>query len=240
MPSFSAKRRWTIKQGKEASVFLVEGPQGLLAAKVYADMKVRTFRNDRIYREARFIPDARIKKAIDQRSITGLDAHHALWIASEYGYMYKFHRAGIKVPKPLAHAGRVILMEYFGDKEQAAARLSDEYLSEEQAASAFAQSVAILKRMYQMGKIHSDFSTFNLLWWQDQVIAIDFPQVVEATENPMALTLLRHDCETLCKSFRRFHIEYDPQVLYEEVLASSAISYEGYHVPEMPPSEVTI
>ncbi len=206
-----------LKTGKEATVFLVEGPSGLLAAKIYADMMVRGFKNDRIYRERRFIGDARIKKAIDQRSRTGVDAHQALWIGEEFATLNRFYKAGLPVPKPIAQEGRVILMEYIGDEVSPALRLSDERLNADDAASAFRQSVDIMVEMVKLGRVHSDYSTFNLLWWKGEVVAIDFPQAVEIKDNPSAWMLLRRDCQTLCKSFERFKIVADAEELFDVV-----------------------
>ena len=57
-----------IKTGKEASVFLGRNSKGLVAVKMYTDIRVRSFKNDAAYRQGRFISDARLKKAIDHRS----------------------------------------------------------------------------------------------------------------------------------------------------------------------------
>ena len=48
-----------VKSGKEATVYLVRGERGLMAAKAYADLRVRAFRNDGVYRGGRWIGDAR-------------------------------------------------------------------------------------------------------------------------------------------------------------------------------------
>src|SRR5687767_217126 len=57
-----------IKTGKEASVFLGKNSDGLVAVKVYTDLRVRSFKRDASYREGRFIGDSRIEKAIRQGS----------------------------------------------------------------------------------------------------------------------------------------------------------------------------
>src|SRR5512134_2115788 len=51
-----------IKTGKEASVFLGRNSDGLVAVKVYTDLRVRSFRHDESYRAGRFIGDSRIEK----------------------------------------------------------------------------------------------------------------------------------------------------------------------------------
>jgi RIO kinase 1 len=210
-----------LKSGKEATVYLARGPQGLVAAKLYRDAAVRSFKNDQLYRDGRFIGDARIKKAIEQRSKTGMSAQQALWIMHEYLQLWALHDAGIPAPKPLvgpgaddcAKAGRVVLMEFIGDDEGAAPRLSDVRLSPPEAENAFKQSVTLLTQLLELGKIHGDFSAYNLLWWQGRVIVIDVPQTVEVAENPNAAALLERDVVSLCRSLKS--VQADPR----EVLA---------------------
>ena len=214
-----------LKSGKEATVYLARGPQGLAAAKVYADAAVRSFKNDHIYRDGRFIGDARIKKAIDQRSQTGMSAQQALWIMHEYLQLWALHTTPVcpspnpssvpartTAPKP----GRVVLMAFIGNDEGAAPRLADVRLSPDEAAAAFEQSVVLLVRMLQLGKIHGDFSAYNLLWWEGKVIIIDVPQMVEVEENRSAGELLERDVTSLCRSVKG--VRADPHSVLERVL----------------------
>ena len=199
-----------LKSGKEATVYLARGPQGLMAAKLYRDAAVRSFKNDGRYREGRFISDARVRKAIEQRSKTGVSAQQALWVMHEYTQLWALYEAGIPVPKPLvgpgaddcARAGRVVLMDFIGNDEGAAPRLADLRLSPDEAADAFAQSVELLGALLRLGKVHGDFSAYNLLWWQGRVIIIDVPQMVEVRENPSAAELLQRDVTSLCRSLK--------------------------------------
>ncbi len=214
-----------LKSGKEATVYLTRGPSGLGAAKLYRDAAVRSFKNDSIYRDGRFVGDARVKKAIDQRSKTGVSAQQSLWVMHEYMQLWTLLEAGLPVPKPLvgpgaddcAKAGRVVLMEFIGDEDAAAPRLSDVRLSPEEARDAFAQSVALLKALLRLGKIHGDYSAYNLLWWQGKVIIIDVPQMVDVAENRHARDLLARDVLSLCTSFRR-SVDVNPDVLLREVI----------------------
>jgi len=213
-----------LKSGKEATVYLARGPQGLAAAKVYRDAAVRSFKNDHIYRDGRFLGDARIKKAIEQHSKTGVSTQQALWIMHEYLQLWALFEAGLPVPKPLvgpgaddcAWAGRVVLMEFIGDDEGAAPRLSDVRLSPADAEDAFEQSVELLIRLLRLGKIHGDFSAYNLLWWEGRVIIIDVPQTVEVEENRSAGELLERDVVSLCRSLKG--VRPDPRVVLQRVL----------------------
>ena len=214
-----------LKSGKEATVYLAEGPQGLLAAKLYSDMAVRSFKNDQVYRDGRFIGDAKIEKAIAQRSRTGLNVQQALWILHEYIQLWELYEAGIPVPKPAvgpglnecAKAGRVVLMEFIGDETGVAApRLADIRLEPDEAEDAFEQSLDIMVNLLKLGKIHGDYSAYNLLWWEGRVIVIDVPQMVNIAENKHAPELLGQDVTSLCQSFRRT-IDADPQIVLRRV-----------------------
>ncbi|MEX2541482.1 MAG: RIO1 family regulatory kinase/ATPase [Trueperaceae bacterium] len=219
-----------VKGGKEATVYLVSGPEGLMAAKVYADLRVRAFRNDGVYRNGRWIGDPRIEKAISQRSAQGLAAQQDLWVLHEYVQLWELHDAGLPVPKPmigpdkvdLADAGRVVLMEYVGDDSGPAPRLSDVRLEAAEARAAFAQSVEIAASLNALGKVHGDLSTYNLLWWQEKVVVIDFPQMVDLTENPDALKLLERDVVNLCRTFRSLGIDADARHTLDTVRREGA------------------
>ena len=214
-----------LKSGKEATVYLAEGPQGLLAAKVYSDMAVRSFKNDQVYRDGRFIGDDRLEKAIQQRSRTGLNVQQALWILHEYIQLWELYEAGVPVPKPAvgpglnecAKAGRVVLMNFIGDDAGVAApRLSDVRLTPAEGEAAFAQSLDIMVALLKLGKVHGDYSAYNLLWWEGRVIVIDVPQMVNIAENKHAPELLEQDVESLCQSLRR-SVDADPQIVLLEV-----------------------
>lgn len=217
---------WQLRSGKEATLYVVRASakttssirphppasfsqQGavvvedfpLLAAKLYVDSRVRSFKNDALYRQGRYISDKRVEKAIDQRSQFGVSAQNILWVEEEYRQLHALHKAGIAVPKPVAHAGNVILMEFIGDDEGPAPRLSEAGLSKEEAQHALEQAIYNLGLMLAHGKVHGDYSTFNLLWWDGRAVVIDFPQVVEWDKNPRAKEILERDVNGLCRTF---------------------------------------
>ncbi len=199
---------WQLKSGKEATVYVCEGQTGLVAAKLYVDSRVRGFKDDALYREGRNIGDKRLQKAIDQRSETGISAQNFLWVQEEFQQLHALHNAGVRVPKPLAHEGSVILMEFIGDENEVAQRVADARLSREQAEIAFNQALEQYGRILSTGRVHGDFSTFNLLWWQGECVVIDFPQVV-SIKQPAAKPILERDIQGLCRTFSTFGIKKD-------------------------------
>ena len=193
-----------IKTGKEASVYLGRNSTGLVAVKMYTDLRVRSFKRDASYREGRYIGDARIQKAIEQGSQAGLNAHQILWVQEEFRQMQYLAEHGVKVPKAIAVNGIALVMEFIGDENgNPAPRISDLKMEKTEAEEALRQSVRNLKLIVQSGRVHGDYSTFNILWHNGQAVVIDFPQVLEFKHNPNAEAFLERDVRSLCKSFMK-------------------------------------
>ena len=209
-----------IKTGKEASVFLGKNRNGLVAVKVYTDLRVRSFKRDQAYRQGRFIGDSRIEKAIEQGSEKGLEAHQILWVQEEFRQMKHLHEHGVRVPRAIAVSGITLVMEFIGDEDgQPAPRISDLKMEKEEAEAAFHQSVQNLKRIVASGRVHGDYSAFNILWHNEQAVVIDFPQVMELKHNPNAAAFLERDVRSLCKSFLKQGIRADASKVLREVRA---------------------
>jgi len=199
-----------IKTGKEASVYLGKNSEGFVAVKIYTDLRVRSFKRDASYREGRFIGDSRIEKAIQQGSETGLNAHQILWVQEEFRQMKHLYEHGVNVPKAIAINGISLIMEFIGDEDgNPAPRLSDLKLEKDEADEAFRQSVQNLKRIVKSGRVHGDYSTFNILWHNEKAVVIDFPQVMEFKHNPNANAFLERDVRSLCKSFAKQGVKAD-------------------------------
>lgn len=207
-----------IKTGKEASVYLGKNSGGLVAVKVYTDLRVRAFRHDESYREGRFIGDSRIERAIEQGSEKGLDAHQILWVQEEFRQMKQLHQHGVSVPKAIAVNGISIIMEFIGDENGVPApRISDLKLDRDEAEEAFRQSVENLKLIVRSGRVHGDYSTFNILWHKETAVVIDFPQVMEWKHNRNAKAFLERDVQSLCRSFRKHGIHAEEARIFKEV-----------------------
>lgn len=209
-----------IKTGKEASVFLGKNSEGFVAVKMYTDLRVRSFKRDAAYREGRFIGDARIEKAVKQGSEAGLDAHQILWVQEEFRQMKHLYEHGVNVPKAIAVNGISLIMEFIGDENgNPAPRISDLKMEKDEAEEAFRQSVQNLKRIVESGRVHGDYSTFNILWHNEKAVVIDFPQVIEFKNNPNANAFLERDVRSLCKSFMKQGVEADEGKVSREVRA---------------------
>lgn len=209
-----------IKTGKEGSVFLGRNSEGFVAVKVYTDLRVRSFKRDEAYREGRFIGDSRIERAIEQGSEKGLDAHQILWVQEEFRQMKHLYQHGVNVPKAIAVNGISLIMEFIGDEHgHPAPRISDLKMEKEEAQEAFRQAVQNLKRIVQAGRVHGDYSAFNILWHKEKAVVIDFPQVMEFKNNRNASAFLERDVRSLCKSFKKQGIRADAGNVLREVRA---------------------
>jgi RIO kinase 1 len=221
-----------LKSGKEATVYLgenhLDGNRNLLAVKVYKDLEARSFKNDGIYRQGRSAGGERNEKAVTQRSKFGLSIQQQQWAIYEYVRLWQLYRADIPVPRPLVGpgiqdieaAGRIVLMEWIGNEEAPAPRLSEVKLSQEEADHAFEQSVTLLSRIVSLGKVHGDYSTYNLLYWQGKVIVIDVPQMIDIETNKNAKELLERDVRSLCMSFKKLDVHADPVSVLRRVQKS--------------------
>ena len=215
-----------LKSGKEATVYLGRTRLGLAAVKVYRDLTVRSFKNDGRYRAGRFVGDARIEKALAQRSAAGRRAQGRLWAAHEYAMLWRLFGAGVPVPEPLigpdasdiGEAGEVVLMRFVGDERGPAPRLSDVRLASDEAHRAFEASVHALAALWREGVVHGDYSTYNLLWWQGEAVVIDLPQAVEA-DHREARALLERDATSLCATFRTHGVDAAPEAVVRRVVA---------------------
>ncbi len=209
-----------IKTGKEASVYLGRNSHELVAVKIYTDLRVRSFKHDAAYRQGRFIGDARMAKAINQGSQKGLDAHQALWVQEEFRQMQHLYAHGVRVPRAVAVSGLALVMEFIGTENgQPAPRISDLKMEPDEAEEAFRQSVQNLKRIVQSGRVHGDYSTFNILWHKEKAVVIDFPQVLEFKHNPHAHAFLERDVHSLCKSFMKQGVHANKIKILREVRA---------------------
>lgn len=207
-----------IKTGKEGSVYLGRNSDGFVAVKVYTDLRVRSFKRDEAYREGRYIGDSRIERAIEQGSQKGLNAHQILWVQEEFRQMKHLYQHGVNVPKAIAVNGISLIMEFIGDENGTPApRISDLKMETDEAEEAFRQSLQNLKLIVSSGRVHGDYSTFNILWHNEKAVVIDFPQMIEFKNNPNAHAFLTRDVHSLCKSFRKQGVKADEAKVLREV-----------------------
>ena len=237
--AFEDHPRGTLKSGKEAEIFLVErrfersGPR-LLAHKRYRirypgkdELRAEgfshgtTFRRHAIYRGGWNV-GARERRAMaaGNKSRHGQELAATLWPIQEWAYLRRAWEAGVSVPYPVERTADGMLMEFIGDHAAmvAAPKLSQARLGADALASAWSQLAVSLRALTAAGLVHADLSAYNLLWWEERLVVIDLPQVVEFTTNPDAFELLHRDVANIGDWFSRRGVPVDVEALYAELV----------------------
>jgi len=75
--------------------------------------------------------------------------------------------------------------------------------------------------MVAEGFAHGDLSAFNLLWWEGELVFIDFPQAVDLATNPSGLDFLHRDVLNVCRWFARRGVERDAEEVFADLLSAA-------------------
>jgi RIO kinase 1 len=194
-----------LMSGKEATVYIVRCGEEIRCAKVYKDIKQRSFRNNTSYQEGRRTKNSRQARAMEKGSRYGRQMQEEAWQSAEVDALYRLAAAGVRVPQPhICHEG-VLLMDLVTDADgQPAPRLNDIELSEALALEFHAGLLEQVVRMLCAGIIHGDLSEYNILVGADGPVIIDLPQAVDAAGNSNAAVMLERDVANLASYFGRF------------------------------------
>jgi RIO kinase 1 len=211
-----------IKGGKEANVYVCEPHPSLdldlLAAKLYRPRAMRNLRNDARYRAGRTVLDADGKAvdnekelhAVQKGSSYGKELAHTSWLAYEYRALVALSDAGLPVPKPVTIGSNAILMEYIGELDLPAPALNETSLPRSRARRAYDELVDAIERMLGLGWIHADLSAYNVLYWDDRPVIIDFPQAINPWRNKEAWDIFARDVTRICQYFEKYGIRSNP------------------------------
>jgi RIO kinase 1 len=226
-----------LKSGKEAEVFVIERSYGdrscLLAHKRYRPRTVshkgelqalgfsqsNKFMNDLTYRDGRKFAKSRDQRAVERMTNYGKKLVTGKWTGHELDMLQQAWEAGVNVPYPLGERGDGLLMQFVGDVGSAAPSLAQARLDAGAVRAAATQLVENLTRLVSAGFVHADLSAYNLLWWDDQLWFIDFPQAVDVTVNPHAFDFLYRDVTNVGAWFARHGHTIDVDGLYAELVA---------------------
>lgn len=194
-----------LKSGKEAAVYVVRCGDALRCAKVYKDMAQRSFQNRVQYQEGRKSRGSREARAVASGSRYGRRQQEAEWKSAEVDALYRLRDAGVRVPEPYGFFHGVLVMELVTDADgQSAPRLGEVELEPDQAREFHTVLIRQIVRMLCCGLIHGDLSAYNVLVAPDGPVIIDFPQVVSATGNNAARSMLLRDVNNLMATLGRW------------------------------------
>ncbi|MCD4674045.1 MAG: hypothetical protein K8R77_15385 [Anaerolineaceae bacterium] len=232
-----------IKGGKEASVYLCSGNEttgvSYLAAKVYRPRRFRNLRKDHLYREGResldenghIITDDGMQYAMRKRTEYGRQLLHTSWIEHEVKTMQIFEQAGADVPAIFASGNNAILMSYVGEAEMAAPALNEIDLDPAEARQLFERVLANIEIMLAHDRVHGDLSAYNILYWDGEIILIDFPQAVSPKENRNAYLIFQRDVTRVCEYFTQQGVHSNPRAIADKLWRK----YRYNTMPDMDP-----
>jgi len=134
---------------------------------------------------------------------------YATWLDNEWETMRLLHDAGADVPRPIARNDQAILMPYVGDEGNVAIKLVDAKVSPQAAERIADRLLWNIELMLDCDRVHGDLSPFNVLYWNDEAVIIDFPQAIDPRLNPAAQQLLSRDVEHICRWARKHGAQRD-------------------------------
>lgn len=194
-----------LKSGKEASVYVVRAGDEIRCAKVYKDMRQRSFQARALYQEGRKVRGSRDARARAKSTRYGRKEQESAWKNTEVDALYRLAAAGVQVPKPYGYFNGVLVMELITDEEgRSAPRLGEVELSPAQARDYHAFLIRQIVRMLCVGLIHGDLSEYNVLVAPQGPVIIDLPQAVDAAGNNSALAMLERDVGNISACLGRF------------------------------------
>jgi RIO kinase 1 len=215
-----------VKSGKEATVYccIADAKTGLThaAAKIYRPRMFRSLKNDAVYRLGRTQRDldgnvTRRTQRDAFKSERGRAAQVSSWIDFEFSTHTLLYNAGVDVPQPLAHVGNAVLMAYIGEEGEPAPLLRDVKLTREEAPALFERVLHNIELCLAHNRIHGDLSEYNILYWQGNVLLIDFAQAVDPRQNTDVFPLLARDIARVCHYFARSGINADAEGLARDM-----------------------
>lgn len=194
-----------LKSGKEASVFVVRADGAVCAAKVYKRLEARNFRNRQDYVEGRESGDSREQRAMSRGTRFGRKKREEAWQDAEAVAMRRLAAAGVRIPRPIANHGGVLLMDLVLDASgQPAPQIASGRYDRAQAVRLHGVIMHQVAAMLRAGLVHADLSEFNILLAGDGPTIIDLPQAVDAAANNNAKRLLIRDVANVTRFFSRF------------------------------------
>ncbi len=194
-----------LMSGKEADVYVVQSKGELCCAKVYKDVRTRSFSQMAQYQEGRKGRNSRQARAMQKNTRFGRKETEEAWKNAEVDALRTLSEAGVRVPQVYDYADGVLLMEFVADAGgNAAPRLNDIRLTGEKAREYHRELIKNIVLMLCAGIIHGDLSEYNVLVGRDGLVIIDLPQAVNASGNNNARTMLERDVENITAYFGRF------------------------------------
>jgi RIO kinase 1 len=227
-----------LKSGKESEVYLVarsaHGRTSLFAEKRFLEYDRRLFRNTYEYAGIWGSGGRHESRAMKKNTRFGQEHRHSRWIANEWTNLVHLYDAGVTVPPPveLLEEGGGYRMAFIGDGLVAAPRLEAIRLDRDTAARVWDELVDDIARMLAAERVHGDLSAYNVLWWRDRAVLIDFSQTVEIVTHPAARDLLVRDITSLGAYFKRRGVAVDVDTVLARIGADERLfTHQAVRMP---------
>lgn len=216
-----------LKSGKEAKVWIVKSEKDdtLYALKIYHDHRSRAFQTQKNYLQDRFVGDgANIKRAIRKGNDVGRQFIQDTWVMREQYFLKKLGDQTTYIPRMVKPLKNGALMEYIGDENGPAPRMSDIRIPREVWEETAQLLLDLTELFLANGIIHGDLSAFNILWWKDKPIVIDFPQAIDVRESKRVPELLKRDIKNVLSYFK-WDDEYTVETVANDLLERYYIAH---------------
>lgn len=194
-----------LRSGKEASIYIVRAGGKLRCAKVYKDLRQRSFQQRAQYQEGRQVRSSRQARAMGRSSQFGRKLQETAWKNAEVDALVHLARAGIRVPETYGFFSGVLLMELIVDHNgDIAPDLGEIDLPPQQARDFHQFLIGQIVGMLCAGLVHGDLSEYNVLVGIKGPVIIDLPQAVSAAGNNNARAMLLRDVNNITATLGRF------------------------------------
>lgn len=182
---------YPVAKGKEAIVFCATTGDGTkVAVKIYR-IETSNFIRMHDYIDG----DPRFEGTSRKRFETLL-----AWTRKEYSNLKAFYEGGVAVPRPIAFLRNIVVMEFFGEGNIAFSTLDQLKSANPQKDYDFL--LTQVKKIYQLGFVHSDFSPYNIVVTDEGLKVLDCAQAV-LLAHPRADDFLVRDVQNLVRYFRK-------------------------------------
>ena len=199
---------FVVSTGKEAHVFRARDSAGnYRAVKVY---KTGTSDFNNMYKyihgDIRFSKVRRRKRDIV-----------FAWTRKEFRNLLLMNKFGIKCPMPLTFFENVLVMEFVGEKGEAAPMVKD--MPPKDVAAAYEAVLGFFAGLlFKAELIHADFSEYNILNKSEKLFLIDVGQAV-LTSHPEAESFFERDLRNMARFFSKHGLKKTPGELREDIKA---------------------
>lgn len=215
---------YPVAKGKEANIFCATTHEGeKVAVKIYR-IETSNFIRMHEYIDG----DPRFSNTRRARFETIL-----AWTRKEYSNLKVFYEARVAVPKPITFLRNIVVMEFLGEKNIAFSTLDQ--IGSEQPRKDFEFLLSEVKKIYQLGFVHSDISEYNIVVTDEGLRLLDCAQAV-LLAHPKAEEFLQRDVGNLVRFFKKQGAKCDLESAMKYVKDEKpvmrgleAVKYESEH-----------